>query len=240
MKKVRYQYRFIHYFSVLFAVYMVALGLYVDFHPTWYMSLWEKIVIYVSPMLLLLWDMKLHLKHLEDTQEKIRLQRRMLKGIFAIYLIALMTLLFLGSTFRRGFEDRNIWQVEPFSQDHIDYYCNLKVFKSVRMYYHAFVNHTMTMRIIVLNLVGNLIAFVPFGLFVPLIYRKRIHNILQFTILAILCSTAMEFVQFITMVGQADIDDVILNVLGAVIMYLIVYIPPIHRMIHRFLPYGDF
>lgn len=240
MARGYYRYRIVHYFAVFFAICMVALGLYVDFHPVWYMNLLDKLIIYCSPMLLLFLDLRLHLKHLPNASEKRRIQYRMLKLIFLIYLIALATLLFLGSTFRAGVAERNIWKVDPFSQDHIDYYLNLKPLKSVKMYVSAFVNQTMTLRIIILNIVGNLIAFAPFGFFIPVIYSKKIKNIFSFVLVVTLSCITMEFIQFITMVGQADIDDLLLNLIGAVITYLFVHIPPIRKAVHKRLPYGDF
>ena len=240
MARGYYKYRIVHIFAVFFAVCMVALGLYVDFHPLWYMNLFEKFIIYLAPMILLFWDLQLHLKNLPSVGEKRNIQRRMMKMIFLIYIIALATLLFLGSTFRAGLSERNIWKVEPFSKDHIKYYLNLELLKSVKMYSNAFVNHTMTLRIIILNMVGNLIAFAPFGFFIPVIYSKKIKNIFSFVLVVALSCITMEFIQFITMVGQADIDDLLLNVMGAVITYLFVYIPPIRKAIHAKLPYGDF
>lgn len=233
-------YKFIHILTLLFSVYMVCLGLFVDFHPKWYMSLWEKLIIYATPMVVLFLDMKLNMRRITDEEEKCRLQHKTLHRIFVIYVISLATLLFLGSTFRRGIWDRNIWQVEPFSKDHITYYCNLDILKSTKMYYRAAVHHTMSLKIIILNLVGNLIAFAPFGFFLPVLFKKKIKNVFIFTIVIVLSSGLGEFVQFITMVGQADIDDVILNVLGALIIYSIVHIPVMRKGIRKMLPYGEF
>ena len=240
MRNEAYPYRIIHIFSLLFAVYMVGLGLFVDFNPTWYMSLWEKVVIYFTPVLLLFFDMKLHLHKLEDRQEKVTLQHKTMRRIFLIYLIALATLLFLGSTFRLGFFERNIWHAKPFTKEHFKDYCNFKFFKSIKMYYHAYLYHSMTTRTIVLNLLGNLIAFAPFGFFISVLYRKKFKNIFFFTVLVIGASILCEFIQFITMVGQADVDDVLLNTIGAVMMYIFMYLPPIHKLTHKILPYGNF
>lgn len=238
--KNNYPYKYIHYFSLLFSGVMITLGLIVDFNPVWYMNGTEKILIYVTPMLLLFFDMKFHLKYLKDKNEKQQLQKRMLQGIFIIYIIALATLLFLGSTFRRGFYERNIWQVEPFSKNHLEYYCNLVPLKSVKMYYKAWKNHSMDLNIIFLNVAGNLLAFAPFGFFIPVLYNHKVKNIISFFFIAAFSSAMVELIQFLTMVGQADIDDVILNTLGAVIVYGFVHIPIIKKTIQKVLPFGKF
>lgn len=240
MRNRNYEYRIIHFFSLLFAVYMVGLGLFVDFSPEWYMNLWEKLIIYFSPMLLLFMDMKLHLRKLEEEEEKRTIQYKTMRRIFTIYVIALATLLFLGSTFRGGIYHRNIWNAKPFSQDHFDYYCNLHLMKSVKMYYHAFQDGSMSLKLIALNLLGNLIAFAPFGFFLPVTFGKKIRNVGQFLLAVTFASVLCELIQFITMVGQGDIDDVLLNVLGALIIYLLVHIPIVRELIRKVLPYGDF
>lgn len=131
-------YKYIHISSIFFSISLVTLGLVVDLNPMWYMNGWGKVVVYVTPMLLLYFDMNIHLRYIKSIERKKQLQIRTLKGIFAIYIIVLATLLFLQSTFRRGFADRNIWQVIPFSKDHIKYYSNFIPLKSVTMYYTAF------------------------------------------------------------------------------------------------------
>ena len=163
-----------------------------------------------------------------------------MQRIFVIYVIALATLLFLGSTSGGGIYHRNIWDVEPFSKDHFDYYCNLHLLKSVKMYYHAFQNGTMSLKLIVLNLVGNLIAFAPFGFFLPVVFGRKVRNVGQFLLAVTFASVLCELIQFITMVGQGDIDDVLLNVLGALLVYMVVHIPIIRKLIRKILPYGDF
>lgn len=64
------------------------------------------------------------------------------------------------------------------------------------------------------NILGNIIIFVPFGLILPAIRNKPIKNIIY---LAIFFSAAIEISQFIFGMGSTDIDDLIFNVLGAVI-----------------------
>lgn len=63
---------------------------------------------------------------------------------------------------------------------------------------------------------GNVAAFIPFGLFIPLLYRT---GFIRFMILFILSIVAMEIIQALTLLGSFDINDVIQNSLGAAVGY---------------------
>lgn len=70
------------------------------------------------------------------------------------------------------------------------------------------------------NILGNVVLFIPLGLFLPLLSEKfnKLWKVLAFTA-AVMCLA--ESLQFLTALGTCDIDDVILNTLGALIGYLI-------------------
>ena len=70
-----------------------------------------------------------------------------------------------------------------------------------------------------LNIVGNILAFVPLGLCVPLLvagYRK----FLLVFFYGILFTVCVETVQLLLKVGSFDVDDMILNTTGVVIGYI--------------------
>lgn len=62
--------------------------------------------------------------------------------------------------------------------------------------------------------IGNIAAFIPFGILIPLLYRTRF---LRFMILFILSILALETVQALTLLGSFDINDVIQNASGAAV-----------------------
>ncbi|MGP7816705.1 VanZ family protein [Niallia sp. 01092] len=67
---------------------------------------------------------------------------------------------------------------------------------------------------------GNIIMFVPFGFLFPAIYRRRFKLIVTIMVAA-LSSLTIELTQyFFTIDRAADIDDLILNMAGAIIGYL--------------------
>ena len=89
----------------------------------------------------------------------------------------------------------------------------IKLFWSVR--------YTNT-KLMLVNLLGNMAIFAPFGFLVPTISRNKSYtNIFSVTAMAALFSTGIEVVQILTKVGRFDIDDILLNTIGAVCGYLV-------------------
>ena len=68
------------------------------------------------------------------------------------------------------------------------------------------------------NLLGNILLFVPLGIFLPKLWTplRRFRK----TLLAVAGIIALvEIVQVLTLLGRCDIDDLILNLIGAAIGY---------------------
>lgn len=71
-----------------------------------------------------------------------------------------------------------------------------------------------------INLIGNIIAFVPFGFILPIIF-KRLRSFILIFLLALLFILLLETIQLLTTVGAFDVDDITLNILGTVLGYII-------------------
>lgn len=63
---------------------------------------------------------------------------------------------------------------------------------------------------------GNYLAFVPFGLVVPLLIRCRF---LPFLLVFLAAITGVELIQMVTYLGAFDINDIVINTLGATVGY---------------------
>ena len=77
---------------------------------------------------------------------------------------------------------------------------------------------------VVRQLVGNVVMFVPLGFLLPLV-SVRCRRLLVTAVVALVVSVGIEFIQLamlFTLVSRrsVDIDDVVLNVAGAVLGYL--------------------
>ena len=71
-----------------------------------------------------------------------------------------------------------------------------------------------------INVFGNVIVFIPLGFFLPFLVRK----LRKWYATALLCfelTFLVEIIQLITKVGVFDVDDMILNLLGGIIGYVI-------------------
>lgn len=69
------------------------------------------------------------------------------------------------------------------------------------------------------NLSCNIIMFIPYGFLTPLFMRECKHMVLKVLGSATILSILIEIVQYVGALGLCDIDDVILNVLGALLGY---------------------
>ncbi|WP_375137230.1 VanZ family protein [Paenibacillus pabuli] len=69
------------------------------------------------------------------------------------------------------------------------------------------------------NLFGNIVLFIPLGIWIPWLFC-RCRRFLPFTGVVVLLLLAVEITQLITRVGSFDVDDIILNTMGAWIGYI--------------------
>jgi glycopeptide antibiotics resistance protein len=67
------------------------------------------------------------------------------------------------------------------------------------------------------NLVGNIVPFMPVGLLAPFLYRSMTWQ--KSLVLAIAVGSAMEGMEVVFRVGIFDVDDIILNAFGVMIGY---------------------
>lgn len=71
-----------------------------------------------------------------------------------------------------------------------------------------------------INFFGNILLFVPLGYLLPRTLRSM-RKFLRFTLRIVLAVTAVELIQYFFWLGCCDIDDLILNLLGSMLGYLI-------------------
>lgn len=97
---------------------------------------------------------------------------------------------------------------------------NLVPFYTIKSYLLAYERGNIAAGHVVLNLFGNIAAFAPMAIFLPAIFKSQ-HNILIFFLTIFLVVSAIEGVQYATHTGSCDIDDLILNVCGAMAVWII-------------------
>ena len=75
--------------------------------------------------------------------------------------------------------------------------------------------------LVVLYSLANLVIFIPFGILVPKVFR-RVDSVWAMALVTLMTSVVIEIVQFILSCGYSEVEDVIMNMTGGVIGYLII------------------
>ncbi|WP_053366481.1 VanZ family protein [Bacillus sp. FJAT-27245] len=95
---------------------------------------------------------------------------------------------------------------------------NIVPFKNTFLYITG--SDRFNVEIIINNTLGNILIFLPLGMFLPLLVKKysRFTNVI---VTSTVISFSIEVLQIALKVGQFDIDDVILNVVGSIVGFLL-------------------
>ena len=134
----------------------------------------------------------------------IKFQKRniIIKILFIIYCIFLIYILFISKKCRN-----NLRMV------------NLEPFATLNRYIRALKKGYIEPKIAYLNIGANLILFAPMGFFLPILFKNKI---ISFLFINTIIISSIELMQYITYTGSADVDDLILNLLGAIVTYILV------------------
>ncbi|UYG97578.1 VanZ family protein [Cytobacillus firmus] len=133
--------------------------------------------------------------------------RLIMRISFLSYLCALTVLLF--------FKSRGFWSDMPLMQ-YMKLSSNFVPLKTINGYVLAISNGSMNLIIPIKNLAGNVAAFLPMGIFLPYFIR-RLNTLNSFAVTMTVMIISVEIIQLATRRGSLDIDDFILNIIGALI-----------------------
>lgn len=128
--------------------------------------------------------------------------------LFYFYILALVYFLLLSD----GFGRLSVYE---------EYHYNLIPFREIKrfiVYWKAIDN----IFLVVMNLFGNVLAFVPFGALIRWVINRSVkwYQVVGYTFLL---SLSVEILQLIAKVGVFDIDDLILNTFGGLVGFWIYY-----------------
>lgn len=126
--------------------------------------------------------------------------------LFIVYMILLLYMLFFAEQFGRQNSDRI-------------YSYNLVPFQEIKRFIGMW-KHEWYRPAVILNLVGNVAVFMPFGYFTATLYQSGKHWYTSI-LYTFLLSLSIETVQLIFRVGSFDVDDIILNVTGGFLGFLV-------------------
>ncbi|MFV0466530.1 MAG: VanZ family protein [Lachnospiraceae bacterium] len=125
--------------------------------------------------------------------------------LFTLYLILLAYFLFFADSWGRTHLTE-------------DYHYNFIPFKEILRFWTY--RDILSMRVVCLNLIGNVIVLIPFGMFLPMLLKKC-RKWICVILLSFVLSLSIELVQLVARVGSFDVDDMILNTIGGAIGFLL-------------------
>ncbi len=132
--------------------------------------------------------------------------QRLVQILFVEYMIVLIYLVFFAESMGRV--DRETGA----------YAYNLELFREIKRFY--IYREQLGIKAVILNLAGNVLAFVPFGCMLPVVIRKRT-CLFDTILLSFSLSFCIEIIQLAFKVGSFDVDDLLLNTIGGILGYMI-------------------
>lgn len=207
--------KFINSFLISLCVFFIGFAIFFSFIPNITLSDIVLLGCFVIPSIIIFITMIIQVKTTTKEIEKKQIKNFWLKALFVVYCLLLVEVLFLKNEFRSGISIQNI-----FSGTNIRS-INLIPFSTIISYIHRLSDNSINTSIVIMNLFTNLILFAPMGFFIPILFNKKIKNIKQFIFFVMVTTIFIESIQFFTISGSADIDDVILNTFGACLVYLL-------------------
>lgn len=135
--------------------------------------------------------------------------KAVMKLLFIIYMCVLVYVVFFAEAMGRTPQDGYVYNLTPL--------------KEIKRFMKYIWDNDALGRAARLNIFGNIIAFIPFGIYLPYTSESKL-GFISTVLYTFSLSLTIELVQLITKVGSCDVDDIILNALGGVTGYILWYI----------------
>ncbi|MBP3041282.1 VanZ family protein [Bacillaceae bacterium Marseille-Q3522] len=142
-----------------------------------------------------------------------------IKFLFVVYILMVISVTLFPLALWIDFNVENI----TYSLNFVPFVSIIDDFRQIGVAYSG--DAVFMIRLIIRNVGGNILLFMPLGFLVP-IFAKKYRHFKNTILLGFFASISIEIIQFFELftggMGRAvDIDDVICNVIGASIGYLI-------------------
>ena len=150
--------------------------------------------------------------------------RVLLWTAFAVYSVAVFSILFLGSRGGR-FPYDSVWEYMKYSVQPIP-------FKTIFGYIRDVIDKRWMLGLAIRNVLGNFILFYPMGVFLPCLFRS-VRTVKKSLLISLCTILSVEIVQLVFRLGIFDIDDLILNMAGWILGFLTLSIPMIRKYMKK-------
>lgn len=141
-------------------------------------------------------------------KQKRKLKKLAMWFVFIVYLLILFYLVFAAPEYGRQISRKSY---------------NLVPLKTIRNYfkYRSIVGN----QVFYTNIWGNIVVFIPFGWLWSYLQEKRfLNSFLNTFMIALGVTVFIELAQYAFSVGSLDVDDILLNVLGALLGWCLYWI----------------
>lgn len=122
---------------------------------------------------------------------------------FILYIILLIYFLFFSEHYGR-------------TRGSGEYRYNLTLFREIRRF--IVYREKLGLESFIVNILGNIVAFIPFGCMLPILSPKN-RKFFYVFLLSLELTLTIELLQLLLKVGIFDVDDILLNTLGGIIGY---------------------
>jgi len=151
-------------------------------------------------------------------------------SFFALFLFYLAVV--LGALIISRVDYQAFAQTRAAYWENFDLMTNFNPLETVRLYINAIKYDYIGMEIPLSNLVGNAMLFMPMAVFLPCLFRPM-QRFWRFALVMLLLLVAIEALQLLLSCGSCDVDDVLLNLLGTLILFGILKLPFLQRLLKR-------
>lgn len=147
---------------------------------------------------------------IQEYDKKVKVVKIFVSAVFLFYILVLFSILFMGI--------RRFGDTTESITDYIKFNSNFIPFRTIITYIRKYFDGSINKSIVLQNLIGNLLLFAPMGLLLPSLF-KSLRKANKFIIIMAIILICVEVEQMLTRTGGIDVDDVILNLTGAVIFF---------------------
>ncbi|MGN0492408.1 MAG: VanZ family protein [Acutalibacteraceae bacterium] len=168
----------------------------------------------------------------ESSARRRKIIRRQLFFTFIFYIIMLVDFTLIDDGMGRNIFNVFSWNGTAF-RDYVNTSTNLTPFATVKLFINGYKNGQLSLSVMLENIFGNFIAFMPLAFFAVCLFKRfdRWYSVFVAVLLSVM---TVELLQFLFLTGSSDIDDVILNVAGAMCLYAVLRIKAVSRKISKF------
>ncbi len=178
-----------------------------------------KIIMVILSFALAFTASYLLVKKEKSEKRKYRIVKITTLLLFLLYLTVVIDFTLINDHFGRSISNFFALSGEE-KRLYLEAHTNFVPFHTVKFFIDGYRNNYFSLFETAENLLGNFLVLAPLAFFMPIFFNFA-NNLLKFLASIIFFVIAIEILQIIFLSGAADVDDLILNTLGALLAFMI-------------------